>query len=509
MADGLSKRWLALIGISILSFVVFIDFTIVNTILPGIQRELHATVDELQWVMNAFFLMLTVFMVTMGRLGDIYGRRLVFYIGVVVFALASFLAGTAQDPQFLIACRFAQGIAGAVTVTLGAALATHHFPESERGRALATFMSITGFGLAIGPVLGGLFMSALSWRWAFYVNVPVVIVGFLVAWRTVQETPRQPDETIDWWGLICLTPGMICLVTAIMKANEWGWVAPETLATALAGVAFLAAFIAVERRVANPIIDVTLFRHPHFLATCVVALTLGGFIAVGSFMAPLYLQTVRNEIPYIAGLMLLPISGLVVIIPSAIGKLADTRGPMPFIVAGQAFLVAAALAQMFFEPASPIWLVLVGLGLFGFGWGLQQATSAQAATAALPPAASGLAIGALYSIWNVGSSVGLSVAGLIFEELDAQRLHTALAEQNIVLGAGDAHLVRSVLSDPSQAQQILGQLTPGLEAKILPIFRDSFMAGYSGAMGYLLVTCALGTILVPFIARRAPRPATA
>jgi MFS family permease len=197
MAGESRKRWVALTGINILSFVVFIDFTIVNTILPGIQRELHASVDELQWVMNAFFLMLTVFMVTMGRLGDIYGRRRVFYTGVIVFTLASFLAGTANDPQFLIACRFAQGIAGAIVLTCAVGLVNHHFPEVEQGRALAVFMSVTGFGMAVGPVLGGLFLSTLSWRWAFYVNVPVVILGFAVAWRSVEETPRLAHERVD------------------------------------------------------------------------------------------------------------------------------------------------------------------------------------------------------------------------------------------------------------------------------------------------------------------------
>jgi MFS family permease len=161
MAVESPRRWLALTGISLLCFVVFVDFTIVNTILPGIQRELHATVDELQWVMNAFFLMLTVFMVTMGRLGDIYGRRRVLYAGVTVFALASFLAGTADDPQFLIACRFAQGIAGAILLTCAVGLVNHHFPEAEQGRAMAVFMSITGFGMAVGPVLGGVFLSTL------------------------------------------------------------------------------------------------------------------------------------------------------------------------------------------------------------------------------------------------------------------------------------------------------------------------------------------------------------
>ena len=505
MAAAAENRWMALIGISILSFVVFIDFTIVNTILPGIQRELNASVDQLQWVMNAFFLVMTIFMVTMGRLGDIYGRRRVLYIGVIVFALASFLAGTADSPQFLIAFRFVQGIAAALTITSGASLVTHHFPESEQNKAMAIYMSITGFGLAVGPVLGGLFLSVLSWRWAFYVNVPVVIIGFLIAWRTVQETPRQENEKVDWLGMIFLTPGMGALVTAIMKGNNWGWDAAATLITAAAGIVFLAGFILVERRVAFPIIDFKLFKHRHFLAAAVVAITLGGFIGVGSFMAPLYLQTVRNELPYIAGFMLLPISGLVVIVPPLIGKLADTHGPLPFLVMGQISLALAALVQILFIPASPVWLVLLGLGLFGLGWGLQQATATLAATMALPMASAGLAIGALYSLWNFGSSIGLAVAGMIFEVLDKRSLTAALAREDITLNAKDQDLVRSLLSDPSQAHELLGKLSPGLEAKILPLFKDAFMDGYSGAMWYLFITCAIGAILVPLIARGAKR----
>ena len=507
MAEVFPKRWQALVGISILCFVAFLDFTIVNTILPGIQRDLHTDVDQLQWVMNAFFLMLTVFMVTMGRLGDIYGRRRVLYVGVIVFGVASLLAGLANSPEFLIACRFVQGIAGAIMLTCAVGLVTHHFPENERGRALAVFMSVTGFGMAVGPVVGGTLMSTLSWRWAFYVNVPVVVIGFLIAWRSVMETPRQENEKVDWLGLAFLTPGMGTLVTAIMKGNNWGWDSPATLATAAAAIGLLAIFILVERRVAFPIIKFELFRNRNFLACAVVALTLGEFIAIGNFMAPLYLQSIRNEEPYIAGLMLLPISTLVVIVPPLIGKLVDRKGPLPFLPPGQAFLALAALVQIFFEPSSPPWIVLLGLGLFGLGWGLQQATSALAATSAFPPAQSSLIIGALYSIWNFGSSVGLAIGGLIFEELDRHTLAGALARENITLAAKDQDLVRTLLSDPSQAQQILGGLAPGLEAKLLPIFKGSFMAGYSGAMWYLLVTCAIGTVLVPLIARSAKLPA--
>lgn len=502
MDEGSPKKWQAVTGISVLTFVVFLDTTIVNTILPGIQRDLHATIDQLQWVMNGFFLMVTAFMVTMGRLGDIYGRRRLLYASVLLFAAVSFAAGAAGSAEVLIACRFLQGIAGAVLLTCSMALVNHHFPKTEQGRALAVYMCIAGFGMASGPVIGGLLMSLLSWRWAFYVNVPVVVLGFLIAWRAVEETPRQEDETVDWIGLVLITPGITALVTAIMKGNEWGWAAPATIACAVGGVVLLAAFVATERRVERPMIDFTLFRHPHFLACCVMALSLGSFFALGNFLAPLYLQTVRNEPPYLAGLMLLSISVLVVIIPPLIGKFVDRDGPMRFIVAGQVFLALSALVQLFFAPASPVWLVLFGLALFGFGWGLQQATAALAATSALPPASAGLAVGVLYSVWNFASSVGLAVGGLIFETLDRAHLNAALLRENIALGAKDQELVRSLLSDPSQARSVLGKLTPGLEAKILPLFKDAFMAGYGGAMVYLLIACALGSVLVPLIARR-------
>ena len=506
MTTTVADRWRALIGISILSIVVFIDFTIVNTILPGIQRDLDASVDDLQWIMNAFILMLTTFMVTTGRLGDIYGRRKILYTGAIVFTLASLVAGIAQGTEILIACRFVQGIAGAVTLTCGASLVTHHFPEAEASRALAIFMSITGFGMAIGPVIGGLFLSFLSWRWAFYVNVPMVIIGFLVAWGCVEETPRQEDEKVDWLGLILFTPGMIALITFIMKGNDWGWGAPASIVFGAAGVILLAAFVVTERQVQSPIIDFSLFRNPVFLACNIMAIAIGAFIALGFFLPPLYLQTVRNEAPFIAGLMLLPISALVVVIPPLIGGYAE-KGPLPFIMAGLFFLVAAAFTQSFFAPDSPGLFVLFGLGLFGLGWGLMQATSTFAATSALPAAMSGFAIGMLYTVWNVGSSIGLAIGGLILEERNRTSLNSALAGLNVTLDAGEQDVIRSVLSDPSQANKLLGELTPGLEEKVLPLFRDAFMAGYSAAMWFLFAVCLVCAVLFVGIVRRSSSPA--
>ncbi len=502
MDNPTNKKWRALVGLSTLSFVVFIDFTVVNTILPAIQRELGATVGELQWVMNGFFMMLTIFMVTMGRLGDVYGRRKALYTGVAVFALASFLAGTSPNIGMLIACRIVQGIAAAVVLTCGAGLVTAHFPEKEQGKALALFMSITGFGLAIGPVLGGLFLTVLSWRWAFYVNVPVIALGFVISHKTVQETPRDASQTVDWLGLAFLTPGVAGLVVGTMQGNDWGWTSAATLSSFAVGLVCLVLFVRTERRVQQPIIDFQLLRNRQFLAMIVAALSLGGFIALGTFVAPLYLQNLRNETPLQAGLMLLAISGMVMVVPPAIGHLSDKLSPTPFVIAGQACLTLAALVQISFAATTPAWLVLVGLGLFGLGWGLQQATTATAATAALPKSAAGLAIGALWTFWNVGSCVAMAIGGMIFEYRDQATLSAAIARDHIPLSTADAELVRSLMSDPSKAHDVLSKLPPATESKVLPHFQEAFAAGYAGAMWYLLITCALGTVLVFFISLR-------
>jgi MFS family permease len=438
----------------------------------------------------------------MGRLGDVYGRRKVLYLGVVVFAIASFLAGMSPNLEALIVCRTIQGIASAVVLTCGAALVTHHFPEEEQGRALAMFMSITGFGLAIGPVFGGLFVTFLSWRWAFYVNVPVIILGFLISHNTVRETPRDADQKIDWLGLGFMIPAVAGLVVGTMQGNDWGWTSVATLSSFVIGIVCLAVFIRIERRVPEPIIDFKLLRNPKLLAAVVAALSLGGFIALGTFLAPLYLQSLRNESPILTGLMLLAISGMVVLVPPLIGRHADRMGPLPFIIAGQACLALAALVQLNFATDSPIWFVLLGLGLFGVGWGLQQATTATAATAALPKASAGLAIAALWTFWNVGSCVAMAVGGLIFEYRDRESLDAAMARDKIVLSAKDTEAVRSLLSDPSGAQEILSKLSTGDETKILPHFQHAFMAGYSGAMYYLLIVCALGTVLVYLVGTR-------
>ncbi|MEM7121702.1 MAG: MFS transporter [Pseudomonadota bacterium] len=506
MDDRYAKKWRALVGISLLSFIVFMDYGIVNTILPGIQADLLASVGQLQWVMNVFFMTLAMFMVTMGRLGDIYGRRRVLYIGTAIFGVASAVCGAAPNPEILIAARAVQGTTAAVGLACAASLVTHAFPEEESGRAMGFFMSITAVGMAIGPVIGGFFLSFLSWRWAFYVNIPVIIAGFLVCRGAVPETPRLVAEKIDVWGLAFLIPGIGVMVLAIMQGNTWGWGSGVMIALYAATLVCLVGFVVAEQRVASPIVDFKLFRHPWFISSVFAGLGLGGFIGIGTFMPALYLINIQGMPAYAAGLMLMPITLLVMIIPPAIGKLVDARGPMGFVILGAVILVISACVQIFYLPASPVWFILTGLILFGLGWGFQQASTAVAATSALPPESAGLALGSLWTFWNIASSITLAVGGMILRILDQSRLDASLAANNITLSDHEKHVIRSLLSDPSRAEQTLGELPAKLSTEIAPLFHDSFMDGYSGAMTFLAIWCAVCLIGCVLTAMRGKKP---
>ncbi|MEM7445722.1 MAG: MFS transporter [Pseudomonadota bacterium] len=506
--DRYAKKWQAMIGIGLLSFVVFMDFGLANTILPGIQADLQATVNELQWVMNAFAMMLAMFVVTMGRLGDIYGRRMVLYIGTVVFGLSSVLAGAAPGPEILIVARVVQGISGAIGMTCAVSLVMYAFPEEEHGRALGIFMAITAAGLAVGPVIGGVFLSLLSWRWAFFINIPITVLGFLVARGAVAETPRLLNEKVDWLGLCFLIPGIGCLTFFIMQGNSWGWFSPVQIALYAVTIIAVIGLIMVESRAKFPIIDMKLLKIPMVQFSLIGAIGMGGFISLGTFLPPLFLVSVQNQPGYIAGLMLLSITAMVMIVPPLIGKSVDRRGPVPFVIAGQFAMVIAAVTQVYFVAASPAWFVILGLALFGLGWGLQQGSSLKAATMALPQEAAGVAVGTMWTVLNIAKTLTVAIGGLILTTTDHARLEASLAAANITLSDHQQHIIRSLLSDPSQAQQVLGELPADLDTEIAPLFHESFMAGYSGAMWFMAAVCALcliGLVLLSFRVRAAER----
>ena len=251
-----SLKWLAFTGIAILSFSCYLDYTVVNVALPTLQKELQANLVELQWVMNIYFLALCILATMMGRLGDLYGRRRIFYIGGVIFAIASIIAGSASNIEILILGRALQGVGAAIVLPIGPSLFPSIFSKEDYAKAIAYLGSLGGIALALGPVLGGLIIAYVGWRWIFFINIPIIIVGFLFCYSSVPESKSDhPDRNLDWFGALFLAIAIGGIVLGILRSQTMGWTNNMTLIYLMIGILSSFALYFVENKKENPLID--------------------------------------------------------------------------------------------------------------------------------------------------------------------------------------------------------------------------------------------------------------
>lgn len=285
------KRWWLLSGVSVASFLGCIDFTIVNTAIPDIQANLHASVAQSQWIISAFLMALCTSMIAAGRMADLYGRRLLLYIGLAVFGLSSLGAGFAGDIGSLIAFCFLQGIACAVLYTSTTAIASNAFSENERGRALGILFGANGIGLAVGPVVGGLLVSVFGWRSIFLVNVPFILLSFAICLYSVRESRHVSEHGgIDWLGLLLLVIAVPTLLLGITQGEHWGWLSLKTLLSFTAAIALFALLVRVERKTSSPIIQFDLFVSREFIHAGIATFLMAFFYCAAFFLMPLYLK---------------------------------------------------------------------------------------------------------------------------------------------------------------------------------------------------------------------------
>lgn len=410
--------WWVLIGIGIASFLGCLDFTIVNTALPAIETSLHATVTELQWVVNLFILALSSFMVIMGRLADLYGRRRILYIGMITFGLASLLAGLASDMSWLLLWRFIQGVACAILYTASGAIVTDAFPTETRGKAMGIFFGISFTGLAAGPVVGGLLVGLLSWRWVFIVNVPLIIISFLICLRYVRESKDlAATRKIDYIGMVLLMLGLSSLVYAITQANVWGWLSLPTLGLLISALVLLSLFYYVESIVAVPIVKFELLFNHTFFTAIVGTFFVAFFYCLAFFLMPLYLGSIRHENDFTIGLMLLPTTAAVAIISPIIGHVVDKIGAYKPILVGFLLFALSALLQSTLSADSSLVHLFAAFITMGIAWGGIVGPATTLAVNALPPNSSALAMGTSWTLHNIGGVFGLGLGLAIYHAL--------------------------------------------------------------------------------------------
>jgi EmrB/QacA subfamily drug resistance transporter len=405
------RRWLALAVLAIAQFMVFLDETVVNVALPSIKTSLGFSETSLAWVINAYVLLFGGLILLGGRAADLAGRRRMFLIGTAIFGAASLADGLATSRGLLIGARALQGVGAALATPAALSLVTGLFPAgAQRTKALTLWGALSGLGFAAGVLLGGVITQAASWRWVFFINVPIAAASLFAVPRLVGESRNPGRPGFDAAGAITITAAMTALVYTLLEGARYGWTSATTLGLFAAAAVLLGAFAIIESRAAAPLIPRGFLRRRATLVPTILQglLTVSAFSSF--FMLTLYLQQVLRFTPLQAGLGYIPLAVTVVAASATASKLIPRVGPRPLVVTGLA-TVGAGLVLLGHIPAGGTYLasILPGLVLIGFGAGFSFVSITTAALAQVQETASGLASGLLSSAAQLGGAVGLAV----------------------------------------------------------------------------------------------------
>jgi EmrB/QacA subfamily drug resistance transporter len=449
-ADRTTNRWLVLVIACMAQFMVVLDATVVNVALPSIQRGLHFSPANLQWVVNSYTLIFGGFLLLGGRAADILGRKRLFVAGIAVFSIASLINGLAQSSTMLIVGRGLQGLGGALVSPAALAIITTTFTDQqERTRALGVWAAIAAGGGAVGLLMGGLLTDLASWRWVFFVNVPVGIITFAMAMRYVAESRiRTAQRSFDLAGAVTVTAGLVLLVYTIVETQSYGWGSARTLGLGAVALALLAGFYAIERRSPAPLVRLSIFRVRTIAVADSVLLLLASGMFGMFFFASLYVQEILGYSPLKAGLAFLPVTAGIVIGAGLAQQLVRRAGVRNVSVAG---LVLATVGMLVLTqvPVHGSYLsdLLPGLVPLSIGMGLVFVPITLLATGGVGEEDSGLASGLFNTSQQVGGSLGLAILSTLAASQTSRLLasHSATVVAARVSGYHVAFLAAAIM----------------------------------------------------------------
>jgi EmrB/QacA subfamily drug resistance transporter len=408
-------RWKALTVVCAAFFMTILDVSIVNVALPSIGTSLHFSEGNLQWVITAYAITYGGFLLLAGRLADLYGRRLVFMIGVVIFTVASLFCGLAWSEGVLIASRAVQGVGAAVITPSALSIVMTTFEEGkERNKALGIWGALGGGGAAVGVLAGGVLTTYLSWRWIFFVNVPVGALAFAVTPRVVRESRAEVKKALDIAGAVTVTTGLALLVFAVSKAPDHGWTSGWTLSRLAVAVVLLVAFVVIEARAKDPLMPFNIFRIKTVAGANVCGLLLGAITFANFFLLTLYVQQVLGYSAIKTGVTFVVTAGSAVLWAGLAQNLTTRLGVKPVLAAGFVAMTAGAVYYTQISPhGSFASELLPGYLLIGFGLPFTFIPVSIAALAGVSYDEAGLASGLINTTQQVGGAVGVAITSSI------------------------------------------------------------------------------------------------
>jgi EmrB/QacA subfamily drug resistance transporter len=394
--------------------MLLLDITIVNVALPAIERALHASFSDLQWVVDAYALALATCVLTAGSLADLFGRKRLFITGIVLFTIASVACGLANDALFLIIARGVQGIGGAMMFATALALISQEFHGRERGTAFGIWGATIGAAVAVGPLAGGMLTSWLSWRWIFLVNIPIGIGAVVLAYRQLRESSDPEHSRLDPVGLVTLTAGLLCLILALIEGNRRGWSSGLILGLFAAAAVLLVVFVVSQARGETTMIDLALFKRPAFVGAQTTAFAISSSMFAMFLYLTLYLQNILGLSPLETGVRFLPLSIVSFFAAPIAGRL-SARMPIRVLLGAGLALNAIALWLMSRVSSGSHWTVLLpGFLVGGIGIGMVNAPLASTAVSTVRVERAGMASGINNTFRQIGIATGIAALGAIF-----------------------------------------------------------------------------------------------
>lgn len=449
------RRWGVLAICCTSLFVVGLDTTIVNVALPTIGESFHVGIGGLEWVVNAYTLVLASLLISSGTLADRFGRRRVFQLGLVVFGVASIACALAPSVGVLIAARIAQGVGGSMLSPVALAIVVNVMTDpKERAKAIGVWAAVFGLSMAIGPIIGGVLIESFGWRSVFWVNVPVIVIVLMLTAVFVPESRAAQPRRLDLPGQLLLVAVVGGAVGLLTEGPRIGWTSPSAVTGYIAVALALASFVAVESRKTEPLVDLALFRHRPFPAAVLGAVVV--FVALNAtlLLGTLYLQQARGMTPAAAGVMILPMAVAATVCAPLSGILVGRFGPrLPLLIAGS-FTALGGLCLVSLDNNTGLSTVLVAYLFLGIGFGFSNAPITNTAVNGLPKSQAGLAGGITSSARQFGAALGVALAGgFVANTVESDVAQASHAGWMLVIGCGLVVLVIAGASAQSAAVQ--------------------------------------------------------
>jgi EmrB/QacA subfamily drug resistance transporter len=492
------ESWIAIAAMALAVFAIANDFTAMNVVLPTLEQDLDANLSTVQWVVNGYALVFGVLIVPGGRLADIFGHKEVLAVGATIFAAFSLLGGLAPNIYLLIAARILMGIGGAMMWPAILGLIYAILPASKAGLAGGLVIGVAGIGNAAGPVIAGA-LAEVSWRWIFFLNVPIAMVAVLATWRFVHTETDRERVRIDYIGTALLSVSLLSLLGALTVAPQIGYTEPAVLVAFVVCAVTMIAFVLRERRAGEDgLVPPSVIRNRPFMWACLAVLSMSAVFFASLFYLPQFFQKILDESTLTSGAMLLPFVGTFAVASFAESWLLGRIGMKAVIVAGATCLfLGPVLLVLLLGDASGFGSVVPGMVVLGIGVGLFYSSVTTAALTSMEPSRSGLAGGLLYMFQIAGGALGLALSTTVFLVSSAHEIDEGAQQLGVSLSTPELSDIQGVLAGTETSQQLLAAF-PDQAAELTEIVREAFVTGMRWTFGFDAALTAIGLAIAVF-----------